>query len=140
MLLERLSGREAPLTVLVKEANGSQPSEGKDFGKWRKENCSCLFSAGDFDQVILLSESVSFFVKKKKKEIIFFIESTWALEQACHGFMSPSPPTFLLWDLGQGIPSLISSFLPSGFGPVSEGLLGELTEKTCKGQCTVPGA
>lgn len=54
--------------------------------------------------------------------------------------MSPSPPTFLLCDLGQGIPSLISSFLPSGFGPVSEGLLGELTEKTCKGQCTVPGA
>ena len=77
---------------------------------------------------------------KKKKEIIFFIESTWALEQACHGFMSPSPPTFLLCDLGQGIPSLISSFPPPGFGPVSEGLLGELTEKTCKGQCTVPGA
>ena len=32
MLSEGLLGREAPVTVLLKEANESQPSEGKDFG------------------------------------------------------------------------------------------------------------
>ena len=49
-----------------------------------------------------LSQFPSLWGKKKKKgkKIIFFIESTWALEQTCSGFMSPSPPTFLLCDLG----------------------------------------
>lgn len=43
VLSEGLSGREAPLSMLLKEAKESQPSEGKDFVCGQSASCTpCL--------------------------------------------------------------------------------------------------